>query len=107
VTKALGLTNVTALHARVEELKMRSHFDFIVSRAVAPLAQLMPWCHPLLSRKHQHAYPNGLVALKGGNLGPEIAELPGRGADYTELFRIRDYFDLPFFDEKWVVYVQG
>lgn len=107
VAEAIGLTNVSAQHVRVEDLKERGKFDFVVSRAVAPLVQLLPWALPLLSRKHQHAYPNGLIALKGGNLGPEIAELPGRGADYTELFRIQDFFNLPYFDEKWVVYVQG
>lgn len=107
VSQAIGLANVQALHARVEELKMNGQFDFIVSRAVAPLNQLVQWSHRLLKRRHFHAYPNGLIALKGGNLRPEIAELPGKGHMYTELFAIDKFFKEEFFESKWVVYVQG
>lgn len=107
VADALGLTNVSALHARAEELKMTGRFDFVVTRGVTTLLQLMNWSQRLLRRKQQHAYPNGLIALKGGNLQPELRELPGRTEEYTEVFPIRSWFKEPFFDEKVVVYVQG
>lgn len=107
VTQALELTNVKALHARVEDLKMSNTFDFILSRGVAPLDKLLQWSQRLLKRKHSHPYPNGIIALKGGNLQGEIAALPGKGAAYTEVFPVREYFSEPFFEEKWVVYVQG
>lgn len=107
VAKALGLTNVKAMHARVESLKLGPTFDFVVTRGVAPLTQLMFWSHKFLKKKHQHAYPNGLIALKGGKLDAEIKALPGNGFNYTELFPIRKMFKEPFFEEKSVVYVQG
>jgi 16S rRNA (guanine527-N7)-methyltransferase len=107
VASAIGLTNVTALHSRVENLKKGPQFDFVVSRAVAPLPQLLQWSTPLLKRKHTHSYPNGLIALKGGDLRPEISDLPGKGHEYSEVFPIRGMYAQPFFDEKFVVYVQG
>jgi 16S rRNA (guanine527-N7)-methyltransferase len=107
VAAAVGLQNLTARHGRVEDLKMNGQFDFVLSRGVATLDQLLRWSQSLLKRKHQHAYPNGVVALKGGDLQPEIRALPGRGSDYSEVFPIRSFFKEPFFDEKMVVYVQG
>lgn len=107
VASALGLQNVTALHARVEELKMNGQFDFVVSRAVTTLDKLLIWSQRLLKKKHSHAYPNGLIALKGGDLRAEIKALPGKGDTYTEIFPIQDFFKEAFFEEKFVVYVQG
>ncbi|MCB0644341.1 MAG: 16S rRNA (guanine(527)-N(7))-methyltransferase RsmG, partial [Phaeodactylibacter sp.] len=75
VVAALGLKNVTARQQRAEELK-GERFDFVISRAVAKLAQLMIWARPLLSRKHKHSIPNGLIVLKGGSIREEIREMP-------------------------------
>lgn len=106
VADALQLKNVTALHARAEELKMRGHFDFVVTRAVAPLQQILTWCRPLIKSKHAHAYPNGIIALKGGDLSAEINAMPGKKQNYVEMMPLREHFDIPFFLEKFVVYVQ-
>jgi 16S rRNA (guanine527-N7)-methyltransferase len=107
VAAAVGLQNVTALHARAEDLKMPGKFDFVLSRGVTSLAQLLIWGQRLLKRKQIHAYPNGIIALKGGNLRPEIGELPGKGMEYSEVFPIQKFFKEAFFEEKYVVYVQG
>jgi 16S rRNA (guanine527-N7)-methyltransferase len=107
VATALGLTNVTALHNRVEELRFNGTFDFVLSRGVAPLDKLLQWGQRLLKKKHVHSYPNGIIALKGGNIRAEIKTLPGKAENYTEVFSIRDHFKEPFFEEKFVVYVQG
>lgn len=107
VATALGLENVLALHSRAEDLKPAGGFDFVLSRGVAPLDKLLFWSRRLLKKKHQHPYPNGVIALKGGNLKPELSALPAQGRGYTEVFSISDYFTEPFFSEKWVVYVQG
>jgi 16S rRNA (guanine527-N7)-methyltransferase len=107
VAQALGLKNITALHARVEELKMNAQFDFILSRGVAPLDKLLVWSQRLLKKKHLHVYPNGVLALKGGDLRAEIKALPGKGESYTEVFAIQDFFEEDFFKDKYVVYVQG
>ena len=107
VADALGLENVTAIHGRAEEIKMNGQFDFVLSRGVATLDKLLVWSQRFLKKKHIHILPNGVLALKGGNLSAEIRELPGKGKEYTEVFPIRNYFREEFFDEKSVVYAQG
>ena len=107
VANALGLDNVTAIHGRAEEIKMHSQFDFVLSRGVASLHKLMVWGQKFLKKKHEHVLPNGILALKGGDISAEVRDLPGKGKEYTEVFPIRNFFQEPFFDEKWVVYVQG
>lgn len=107
IIQSLNLTNAQALQARAEDLAMPKKFDFVVSRAVAPLDKLLHWSKPLLTPKHKNAYPNGLFALKGGNLKAEIQALPGKGNAYTECIPISSFFKEAFFQEKWVVYVQG
>ncbi len=107
VADALGLSNVTAIHGRAEDIKMNGQFDFVLSRGVATLDKLILWSQKFLKKKHIHILPNGILALKGGNLSAEIRELPGKGKEYTEVYPIRNYFREAFFDEKSVVYVQG
>jgi 16S rRNA (guanine527-N7)-methyltransferase len=107
IATALGLKNVQAKHNRVEELKMPRTFDFVVTRAVAATDKLLHWAHPLISTKQKNAYPNGLIALKGGNLRAELKLLPGKARDYTEEVPISTYFKEPYFEEKCVLYVQG
>jgi 16S rRNA (guanine527-N7)-methyltransferase len=107
VADALDLKNVTAIHTRAEDLKMLGQFDFVLSRGVAPLDKLMVWGQKFLKKKHFHALPNGILALKGGDLRAEIKALPGKGKSYTDVFPIKEFFTEPFFEEKSVVYVQG
>lgn len=103
VAAALELNNVAALQQRSEERKGKD-FDFVVTRAVALLEKLLPWSEHLIRDTQINSLPNGLIALKGGNVKEEVKALP-RGA-YSEVFPIRSFFDDPFFDEKSVVYVQ-
>jgi 16S rRNA (guanine527-N7)-methyltransferase len=107
ISDALGLANVKAIHARAEELKMNGQFDFVLSRGVTTLEKLLVWTQKFLKKKHLHILPNGLLALKGGDIHREILELPGKGREYTEVFPIRNFYREPFFEEKAVVYVQG
>ena len=102
IAQRLGLTNVSARHVRAEEMK--EQFDFVVCRAVASLDKLYLWAQMRLSTRQQHAIPNGLIALKGGNVRDEVALLP-KGA-YYEIFPLTDFFDLPYYEEKYVIYVQ-
>jgi 16S rRNA (guanine527-N7)-methyltransferase len=103
VVEALELGNVDARHSRAEEVK--EAFDFVTTRGVATLEELMNWSRRLLKKKHIHALPNGLLALKGGNIQPEIKSL-GKG-EYVEVFPIGEFFSEAYFEEKYVVYVQG
>lgn len=107
VADALKLNNVQAIHSRAEELKMIHQFDFVVTRAVAGLDKLLVWSQKFFKKKHSHVLPNGILALKGGDLHAEILVLPGKGREYTEIFPIRDFFRDEYFEEKVVVYVQG
>jgi len=104
VANALGLKNVNAQQMRAEELKGRK-FDFVVTRAVATLDKLMLWSRRLIKKENIHALPNGLIALKGGNLRAEIKSLPK--GDYTETYPINDFVEGEFFETKFIVYVQG
>ncbi len=103
VAEELELKNVKVIHKRVEEMK--HHFDFVVSRAVARLLKLYDWSKVRLKKKEQNAIPNGLIALKGGSILEEINELP-RGT-YSELTNLSSIFAEQYFDEKYIVYVQG
>jgi 16S rRNA (guanine527-N7)-methyltransferase len=104
VAQALGLKNVEALHSRVEDLK-KLQFDFVVTRAVAPTEQLYRWTQRLFKRAHKNILPNGIIALKGGDLKAEIAALP-KGC-YAETSPLTQIFNEPYFEEKCVVYIQA
>ncbi len=102
IAEELNLKNVLARHQRAEELK-QPEFDFVLSRAVAPLSKLWNWSARLLRKRHINALPNGLLTLKGGKLQSEIQELPKKC--YTETFPLKAFFNDPWFEEKYLVYV--
>lgn len=104
VAQAIGLKNVKAIHGRVEDVKNQK-FDFIVSRAVAQLSELIRWSRKHLKNKHINALPNGWLLLKGGNLREEINVVAKY--EYVAKHPIQKYFKNEFFEEKYVVYVQG
>ncbi len=99
VAKAIGLKNVTFRHCRAEE-EVRQ-FDFVVSRAVMPLTDLLKIIRKNIKSQQHNALPNGLICLKGGELEKEV--LPVRQkAIITDL---KTFFDEEFFETKKVVYV--
>jgi 16S rRNA (guanine527-N7)-methyltransferase len=101
VSKALGLKNVEATHARAEEIKGK--YDFVVSRAVTQLKDFYPWVKGKFNRQSNNKMPNGILYLKGGDLTQEIADA---GLTVQQFF-LRDYFDEEFFETKQVIYVKG
>ncbi len=109
VKEAIGLTNITTQHSRAEDIRNRK-FDFAVSRAVAPLKDLLQWSKPLLkatSYKEQDAsgkevvYKSGLICLKGGDLSQEIFESGAR----PKMIEISSLFEEEYFKEKYLLYV--
>lgn len=99
VATAIGLKNVRFMHARAEEVKEK--FDFVVSRAVMPLVDLVKISKKNIAKENHNAIPNGLICLKGGELDKEV--MPFRKVvDITEL---NTYFEEEFFETKKVVYV--
>ena len=99
VAEAIGLKNITFRHCRVEEEKEK--YDFVVSRAVMPLADLVKLVQKNIKKEQQNALPNGLICLKGGELQHEI--LPFRNQALS--LELGNYFKEEFFKTKKVVYV--
>jgi 16S rRNA (guanine527-N7)-methyltransferase len=100
VVQALGLTNVTVHHGRAEDIK--GQFDFVVSRAVTRMNRFIPWVQGKIKKQSINPWPNGILALKGGDLSEELGEV-----DFpTERLPISEWLDQPFFETKQVVYVK-
>jgi len=102
VISALGLENAAALPKRSEDVKMV--FDFVLARAVTRLEKLIPLTFHLLSSDNSNALPNGLIALKGGDLTEEIKATPRRYK--IERLSISEYFEEEYFAEKQLLYIQ-
>ena len=66
VATAIGLKNVELKHERIQEEK--AVFDFVVSRAVMPLDDLVKLCRKNIRKEQHNSLPNGLICLKGGEL---------------------------------------
>ena len=99
IARRIGLTNVECLQERVEDEKRQ--FDFVISRAVMPLPDLVKLVRKNIHHKHHNAIPNGLIVLKGGNLEGEIH--PFRNiAEVTEISR---FFPTDWFREKRIIYL--
>ncbi len=99
VASAVGLENVTLCHERAEEEK--GLFDFVVSRAVMPLADLLKIVRKNISKEQKNAYPNGLICLKGGELQHEVMPFKKQ----AEVIALSDWFEEEYFTTKKVVYV--
>lgn len=98
IAKACGLTNVSFQHGDVAECKEK--FDFVVSRAVLPQPDLLKICRKNIAAEQRNALPNGLITLKGGELGEELKGI----ANKSEIVPVSNYFDEPFFKTKMIVY---
>lgn len=99
VAEAIGLKNVELQKGRVEELKQTFHFA--VTRAVAPFPQLMEWTKNTIVPGGYNSLANGVIALKGGDLQEELKPFGKR----VEKWKISNFFQEEFFEEKWVVHI--
>jgi 16S rRNA (guanine527-N7)-methyltransferase len=68
--RTLGLTNVEAVHARVEAMRPDQPFETVVARAFAPLPKLLELVAPLCGPGSR------VLAMKGRNVDAELAGLP-------------------------------
>lgn len=98
VAEALNLENVEAFHQRAE--KAKGKFDFVVSRAVTRMKSFIHWVNQKVHSENPEDN-SGIIALKGGDLEEEMAEIKRM---YQEI-SISDYFSEPFFDTKKIVFV--
>lgn len=100
VANAIGLKNCVAEHIRGEEEK--ETFDFVVSRAVMPLPDLMKIVKKNIRKKHQqNSVPNGVIVLKGGDIQEEVKPFKHL-ADITD---ISMWFKEEWFKEKHLIYL--
>jgi 16S rRNA (guanine527-N7)-methyltransferase len=99
VAQAIGLTNLTAIHGRAEEVD--ATFHFVVSRAVTRLKPFYEWTKNKYAADQFNDLKNGILYLKGGELEEEIAELKKP----VQLFNLSDFFKEEFFETKKVLYV--
>ena len=99
VCNAIGLKNCAPTHLRGEDEKDK--YDFIVSRAVMPLPDLVKLMRKNISKTQQNALPNGVICLKGGNLQAELQPFH----KIVETTDISQFFDEEWFKEKYVIYL--
>ncbi len=99
VATAIGLENVEAVHLRGEEEKGK--YDFVVSRAVMPLPDLMKIVKKNVGKEQRNSLPNGVICLKGGNVEGEMRPFK----NIAEATEITNWFDEDWFKEKFVIYV--
>lgn len=99
VAKAIALRNVSATHIRGEE--ERGKYDFVVSRAVMPLPDLVRIVRKNISPVQKNAIANGIFCLKGGDIRDEIA--PFRNS--IEVMPISDWIEEEWFKEKYLIYL--
>ena len=97
VAEGIGVQNVTAVHGRAEKLKDKFHF--VVSRAVTQMPEFLRWLKGKFEKEQFNAKHNGVLYLKGGDLGEELAGLR------CEIFDLKKYFEEEFFQTKKVVYL--
>jgi len=99
VCNAIGLKNCHPEHLRGEDEKGK--YDFIVSRAVMPLPDLLKIVKKNISKEQHNALPNGIICLKGGDLQEEMR--PFR--NLVEISDISKFFSEKWFKEKNIIYL--
>ena len=99
IAEQAGLSNVTFQHGDVKEVK--GQYDFVTSRAVMDLSQIVPLVKRLIAKEQHNAIPNGILCLKGGDLTQEVR--PFRNEVLID--ELQNYFDEPYFKTKKVVYL--
>ena len=99
VATAIGLKNVRFSHARAEDIKDK--YDFVVTRAVMSMVDLIKIARKNIAKEQHNALPNGIIALKGGELDGEIAAVKNIAA----VWPLNDYFEEEYFETKKVVHV--
>ena len=99
IADRIGLTNVTFQHGDVKEVKGK--FDFVVSRAVMDLGDMVPLIRRFIADDDHNAVPNGLICLKGGDLTAEVAKYKSQ----VLIDELSSYFKEDFFKTKKILYL--
>ncbi len=100
IAESLGLKNVSTIHSRAEDVKIKS--SFIVSRAVTRLLPFLEFTQHLWEQTPTKSPSEGLYYLKGGDLMEELAET----GILPEVRWINQFFEEDFFATKAIVFIQ-
>lgn len=106
VKEEINLTNIFTFHSRAEDMPARPaggdfQYDFVVSRAVAPVADLLKWTKGKYTSRDNNSIRNGLICLKGGNIDAEIA-----GVRNARKIGVSSYFEEQYFRDKYLIYIE-
>jgi len=96
IATELQLTNVTSQQVRAEAVK--DQYNYVVSRAVAPLDQMIKWTSNLFAKEKNE---NSILTLKGGDLSVELRNIKYK----CRIYNLNDFFEEPFFESKRVVQI--
>ena len=99
IAQRIGLSNVTFQHGDIKEVKGK--FDFVVSRAVMDLGDMVPLVRRFIASEDHNAVPNGLLCLKGGDLSGEVSQYRNK----VLIDELSSYFNEEFFKTKKVLYL--
>ena len=99
VATALNLTNVTAEHIRVEEVKQK--FDFVVSRAVTAFPRFVAMVRTKVASKSNNDLANGILYLKGGDFEEEIEPFRKQ----IQVYELQSFFQEEFFETKRLIHM--
>ncbi len=70
IATVIGLKNISTEHCRLED--HHGHYDFIVSRAVASLDEMIGWTWKNVKKNGMNKLQNGILYLKGGDVLEEV-----------------------------------
>lgn len=99
IAKAIGLKNVVAEHLRGED--EREKYDFIVSRAVMQLSDMIRLMRKNISHTQHNALPNGFITLKGGDLTEETKPYK----NIANVLPLSEWFEEDWFKGKNIIYI--
>jgi 16S rRNA (guanine527-N7)-methyltransferase len=97
----IRLRNAEVRNIRLEGFKEKS--DFVVCRAVAEIPVIFGWVKKNISPGGFNDIPNGLLALKGGELEKELRSVK----QDIKVYNLNEYFNETYFETKKLVYVRG
>ena len=98
IINSLKLKNVKSEWSRAENLNYK--YDFLVTRAVAKMSLLIEWSKGKFNKNSNNQIPNGIIALKGGNVDEELKNIQQK-----KIVDIKDIFDTHYFLDKKIIYV--
>lgn len=99
VASALKLTNITAEHIRVEDVKQK--FDFVVSRAVTAFPRFVSMVQSKVASKSNNDLQNGILYLKGGDFEEEIEPFRKQ----IQVYELQSFFEEEFFETKRLIHM--